>query len=70
MARAGKPPPCRSTPRITARARQRLSIAKPAASTCSTDDVQQFFRQCAEEDARRANQCHELFGKLTGANGS
>ena len=34
------------------------------------DDVQQFFRQCAGEDARRANQCHELIGKLTGASDS
>ena len=31
------------------------------------EDVQNFFRQCAEDDARRANQCHELIGKLTGA---
>jgi hypothetical protein len=31
------------------------------------EDVQQFFRQCAQEDARRANQCHELIGELTGA---
>jgi len=31
------------------------------------EDVQAFFRECAEEDARRANQCHELIGKLTGA---
>jgi hypothetical protein len=31
------------------------------------EDVQAFFRRCAEEDARRANQCHELIGKLTGA---
>jgi hypothetical protein len=34
------------------------------------NDVQQFFRQCADEDAGRANQCHELIGKLTGASGS
>ena len=34
------------------------------------EDVQQFFRQCAEEDARRANQCHDLIGRLTGASGS
>ena len=31
------------------------------------DDVKAFFQQCAEDDARRANQCHELIGKLTGA---
>lgn len=30
------------------------------------DDVKAFFQQCAEDDARRANQCHELIGKLTG----
>jgi hypothetical protein len=34
------------------------------------EDAQQFFRRCAEEDARRAYQCHELIGKLTGASGS
>ena len=30
------------------------------------DDVKTFFQQCADEDARRAQQCHELIGKLTG----
>jgi hypothetical protein len=34
------------------------------------EDVQQLLGQCAEEDARRANQCHELIGKLTGASES
>ena len=31
------------------------------------DDVRSFFQRCAEEDARRAHECHELIGKLTGA---
>jgi len=31
------------------------------------EDVKAFFQQCAEDDARRANMCHELIGKLTGA---
>lgn len=30
------------------------------------EDVKTFFQQCADEDARRANQCHQLIGKLTG----
>lgn len=30
------------------------------------DDVQAFFRQCAEQDAERAQKCHELLGQLTG----
>jgi len=31
------------------------------------DDVKAFFQQCADDDAQRAQQCHELIGKLTGA---
>ena len=31
------------------------------------DDVQAFFKQCAEQDAERARTCHQLLGKLTGA---
>lgn len=31
------------------------------------EDVKAFFQECAAQDARRANQCHELIGKLTGA---
>ena len=27
-------------------------------------------QQCAADDARRAQQCHELIGKLTGASGT
>ncbi len=34
------------------------------------DDVKAFFQQCAVDDARRAQQCHELIGKLTGADGT
>jgi hypothetical protein len=33
------------------------------------DDVQSFFQQCAEQDAERANKCHELLGQLTGDGG-
>ncbi len=33
------------------------------------DDVQSFFRQCAEQDAERAVKCHELLGKITGGGG-
>lgn len=29
------------------------------------DDVQQFFRQCAEQDAERAQRCHQLLGAIT-----
>jgi len=31
------------------------------------EDVKAFFQRCAEEDARRAEECHDLIGKLTGA---
>ena len=30
------------------------------------DDVQSFFKQCAEQDAERAQRCHQLLGQLTG----
>ena len=30
------------------------------------DDVQAFFRKCAEQDAERARTCHQLLGQLTG----
>ncbi len=33
------------------------------------DDVQSFFRQCAQQDAERAIKCHELLGQLTGDGG-
>ncbi len=33
------------------------------------DDVQSFFQQCAQEDAARAQKCHELLGQLTGGAG-
>ncbi len=29
------------------------------------EDVQQFLRQCAEQDGERARRCHELLGQLT-----
>ena len=29
------------------------------------DDVQQFIRQCAEQDAERAKTCHRLLADLT-----
>ena len=31
------------------------------------DDIKAFFAQCAEEDARRAQRCHELLGSITGS---
>ena len=31
------------------------------------EDVQAFFQTCAEQDAERARTCHQLLGKLTGA---
>jgi len=34
------------------------------------DDVKAFFQRCAQEDARRANECHRLIGKLTGVSSS
>jgi len=30
------------------------------------DNVKAFFQQCADDDARRALQCHQLIGELTG----
>jgi hypothetical protein len=30
------------------------------------EDVQAFFKQCAEQDAERAKTCHRLLGQLTG----
>ncbi len=30
------------------------------------DDVRAFFQECAEQDAQRAQTCHQLLGKLTG----
>jgi hypothetical protein len=33
------------------------------------DDVQSFFRQCAEQDGARAAQCHELLKMLTADSG-
>ena len=33
------------------------------------DDVQAFFKQCAEQDAERARRCHELLGQLTASGG-
>jgi hypothetical protein len=33
------------------------------------DDVQAFFRQCAEQDAERARTCHQLLGQLTAGGG-
>lgn len=33
------------------------------------DEVQSFFKQCAEQDAERARKCHHLLGQVTGASG-
>ena len=33
------------------------------------DDVQAFFKQCAEQDAERARTCHSLLGQLTAGGG-
>ena len=33
------------------------------------DDVQSFFRTCAQQDAERAQKCHELLGQLTSGGG-
>lgn len=33
------------------------------------DDVQSFLRQCAQQDAERAETCHRLLGSLTGSQG-
>jgi hypothetical protein len=33
------------------------------------DDVQAFFKQCAEQDAERARTCHRLLGQLTSSGG-
>ena len=33
------------------------------------DDVQAFFKQCAEQDAERARTCHQLLGQLTSSGG-
>jgi hypothetical protein len=29
-------------------------------------DVQSFFEQCAQQDAERAQKCHELLAQITG----
>ena len=29
-------------------------------------DVQEFFRQCQQQDAERAQRCHQLLGSITG----
>lgn len=29
------------------------------------DDVQEFIRQCQQQDSERAVKCHELLGQLT-----
>jgi hypothetical protein len=33
------------------------------------DDVRAFFEQCAQQDAERAQTCHQLLGKLTSGSG-
>ena len=30
------------------------------------DDVVAFFQECADDDARRAQRCHQLIGEITG----
>ena len=35
------------------------------AQGAGNDEAAQFFRQVQEEDARRAERCHDLLGKLT-----
>jgi hypothetical protein len=39
--------------------------AKYAADAEGHDDVLAFIEQCRQEDARRAQQAHELLGRLT-----
>ena len=33
------------------------------------EDVQQFFQQCQEQDAQRAERCHALLGQITSESG-
>ncbi|NHC44433.1 hypothetical protein [Motilibacter aurantiacus] len=33
-------------------------------------EIREFFAQCAEEDARRAQRCHELLAQVTGSSQS
>jgi len=33
------------------------------------EDVRAFFQQCAQQDAERAQRCHELLAQLTGDGG-
>lgn len=33
------------------------------------DDVQQFLRSCAKQDAERARRCHELLATITSGSG-
>ena len=33
------------------------------------EDVRSFFEQCAQQDAQRAQKCHELLGQLTAKGG-
>ena len=30
------------------------------------DEVRSFFQECADQDARRAQRCHQLIGEITG----
>jgi len=30
------------------------------------DEVKAFFQRCADEDAQRAQRCHQLIGEITG----
>ena len=33
------------------------------------DDVQEFFRQCQQQDSERAQKCHQLLGQITSGQG-
>jgi len=33
------------------------------------DDIKQFFLQCQEQDAKRAEQCHAFLGQITSESG-
>ena len=33
------------------------------------EDVRSFFEQCAQQDAERAQKCHELLGQITAQGG-
>jgi len=45
------------------------AYAKYAQDAEGHEDIQQFFLQCQEQDAQRAERCHVMLGQITKENG-